>query len=231
MIMDFSIILENLDIYFSGALTTIILVAESLLLGLIFAVPVAFMRNSSLKILRLITWFYIYIFRGTPLLVQLFIIYYGLGQLESVKESFAWQFLKEPYWCALLAFTLNTTAYTAEIIRGAINLTPTGEIEAATALGMGRLMLIRRILLPSVFRRILPAYSNEVIFMLHGSAIAGIITLVDITGAAQIINSRYYNPFEAYFTAAIFYMLLTFILVFFFRKMERRWLVHLKPQS
>lgn len=229
--MDFSIILENLDIYFSGALTTIILVAESLLLGLIFAVPVAFMRNSSLKILRLITWFYIYIFRGTPLLVQLFIIYYGLGQLESVKESFAWQFLKEPYWCALLAFTLNTTAYTAEIIRGAINLTPTGEIEAATALGMGRLMLIRRILLPSVFRRILPAYSNEVIFMLHGSAIAGIITLVDITGAAQIINSRYYNPFEAYFTAAIFYMLLTFILVFFFRKMERRWLVHLKPQS
>lgn len=229
--MEFSIILENLDIYFLGALTTIKLVAGSLFLGLILAVPIAFMRNSTLKPLRFITWFYIYIFRGTPLLVQLFIIYYGLGQLESIRESFAWPFFKEAYWCALLAFTLNTTAYTSEIIRGAINLTPTGELEAATALGMRRFMLIRRILLPSVFRRILPAYSNEVIFMLHGSAISGIITLVDITGAAQIINSRYYNPFEAYLTAALFYMALTFVLVFIFRQMEKRWLIHLNPQS
>jgi arginine/ornithine transport system permease protein len=154
-----------------------------------------------------------------------------LGQLESIRESFAWPFFKEAYWCALLAFTLNTTAYTSEIIRGAINLTPTGELEAATALGMRRFMLIHRILLPSVFRRILPAYSNEVIFMLHGSAISGIITLVDITGAAQIINSRYYNPFEAYLTAALFYMVLTFVLVFIFRQMEKRWLIHLNPQS
>jgi len=228
--MDFTIILENIDLYLEGALTTIQLVSASLLLGFLLALPVAGMRSSSLKPVRLLAWLYIYIFRGTPMLVQLFVIYYGFGQLDAIRNSFAWPFFQEAYWCALLAFTLNTAAYTAEIIRGAIQLTPVGELEAAKALGMSHWKMVRRILLPSAFRRALPAYSNEVIFMLHGSAVAGIITLVDITGAARIINARYYNPFEAYITAALFYMALTFVLVWLFRQLENRWLAHLRPR-
>jgi len=131
----------------------------------------------------------------------------------------------------LIAFTLNTAAYTTEILRGAIKTTPQGEIEAAKACGMSQALMTRRIVLPSAFRRALPAYGNEVIFMLHGSAIVSAITLIDLTGAARIINSRYYSPYETFITVALFYMAITFSIIFLIKQVERRWFAHLRPRE
>nr|MBP8220194.1 ABC transporter permease [Aeromonadaceae bacterium] len=207
------------------------LVALSLFLGLLIAIPLGICRNSSNPLVRLPAWGYIYFFRGTPLLVQLFIIYYGAGQWGWLKESWAWNWFQEAWFCALLSFMLNTSAYTAEIIRGAIRTIPRGEIEAAQAFGMTPWQTMKGIVLPSALRRALPAYSNEVIFMLHGSAVAGIITVVDLTGAARIINARYYSPFEAFLTAGLLYMMLSLCLVWLFRRLELRWHVHLRPRT
>lgn len=228
--MSFSIIWQNLDIYLAGLQNTIILVSIALALGLLLAVPLAIMQNYGTNLVKLPIRAFVYFFRGTPLLVQMFIIYYGFGQLEPLKESILWPLFREAYFCALLAFTLNTGAYTTEILRGAIKATPYGEIEAAMAAGMSRLMMIRRIVLPSAFRRALPAYSNEIIFMLHGTSLASVITIIDITGAARIINSRFYSPYEAFLTAAALYMGLTFLIIFAIKKLERRWYAHLQAQ-
>ena len=229
--MDISIILENSGVYLEGLKNTIILVSISLVIGLFFAVPLAVLRNSKNQLVQAPVRAFIYFFRGTPLLVQMFIVYYGFGQFELIKSSFLWPAFKEAYFCALFAFTLNTCAYTTEIIRGAIKATPHGEIEAAMAAGMSRLLMFRRIILPSAFRRALPAYSNEVIFMLHGSSLASVITIIDITGAARIVNSRYYSPYEAFLTAAVLYLCLTFIIVFLVKRLENKWFAHLQPQD
>ncbi|MFH7587054.1 ABC transporter permease [Oceanimonas sp. AH20CE76] len=229
--MDFSIILNEWPVYWQGLYTTVWLVALALVLGLLLAVPMGILRNSNNWLLKGPAWAYIYFFRGTPLLVQLFLIYYGAGQWQWLKDSAAWEWFSQAWFCAVLAFTLNTGAYTAEIIRGAINTMPKGEIEAAHAFGMSRLATLRRIILPNSFRRALPAYSNEVIFMLHGSAVAGVITIVDLTGAARIVNSRYYSPFEAFLAAGLLYMCLTFLLVWGFRRLEQRWFRHLRPRK
>lgn len=229
--MDLSIILENSSIYIDGLKNTAILVSISLVIGLLLAVPLAVLRNSGSWLVQAPIRAFIYFFRGTPLLVQMFLVYYGFGQFELLRESFLWPAFREAYFCALFTFTLNTCAYTTEIIRGAIKATPHGEIEAAMAAGMSRLLMFRRIILPSAFRRALPAYSNEIIFMLHGSSLASVITIIDITGAARIINSRYYSPYEAFLTAALLYMSLTFIIVFFIKRLEIKWFAHLQPQS
>lgn len=229
--MDFSIILENIGIYLEGLRTTLLLVSTSLLLGLMIAIPLAVLRTSKNYLIQAPIRAFVYFFRGTPLLVQMYIIYFGFGQFDAIKTSFVWYFFKEAWFCALFAFTLNTAAYTTEIIRGSIEATPHGEVEAARAAGMSRLLMLRRIVLPSAFRRALPQYSNEIIFMLHGSSLASVITIVDITGAARIINSRFYSPYEAFLTAAAFYMTLTFITVFLLKKLEFRWFAHLRPQT
>ncbi len=227
--MDFSIIVSNIDFYLEGIKNTIILTSLSLVIGLVLAIPLAVMRTTGITLLDAPVRAFVYFFRGTPLLVQMYLIYYGFGQFEWMKASLLWPFFKEAYCCALFAFTLNTCAYTVEIIRGAIVATPEGEIEAAKACGMSRMLMLRRIILPSAFRRALPAYSNEMIFMLHGTALASVITIVDLTGAARIVNSRNYSPYEAFLTAAAFYMVLTFTIVFLVRKLEKRWHAHLLP--
>ncbi len=229
--MDFSIILENSNTYLEGLKNTAILVSISLVIGLLLAVPLAVLRNSGSWLVQAPIRAFIYFFRGTPLLVQMFLVYYGMGQFESLRESFLWPAFREAYFCALFTFTLNTCAYTTEIIRGAIKATPHGEIEAAIAAGMSRLLMFRRIILPSAFRRALPAYSNEIIFMLHGSSLASVITIIDITGAARIVNARYYSPYEAFLTAALLYMSLTFIIVFLIKRLEIKWFAHLQPQA
>ena len=228
--MNFSIIADNLGIYFLGLKNTLILVSVSLSIGLVFAVPLAVLRTSKNILISGPINAYTYFFRGTPLLVQMFLIYYGMGQFESVKNSFLWPFFREAYFCALFAFTLNTCAYTIEIIRGAIENTPHGEVEAAKAAGMSLYLRFTRIILPSAFRRALPTYGNEIIFMLHGSSLASVITIIDITGAARIINSRYYTPYEAFITAGAFYLTITFILVWLLKKLEFRWLAHLRRE-
>lgn len=225
--MDFSLIIDSLPIYFEGLWTTFWLVGLALIIGLMVAIPLAIARNSHNYLLMAPCWAYIYFFRGTPLLIQLYLIYYGMDQFFPVKDTL-WE---NAWFCALVAFVLNTSAYTAEIIRGAINGLPKGEVEAAKAYGMGRFMTYRRIILPSALRRALPAYSNEVIFMLHGSAVAGIVTILDLTGAARLVNSRYYAPFESFLTAGLFYMALTFLILWIFKNAEKKYLAYLKPLS
>jgi arginine/ornithine transport system permease protein len=221
---------ENLPLYFSGALATFELLVISLLLGLLIAVPLGVLRSLQNSWISRVIWLYTYVFRGTPMLVQLFLIYYGLAQFEAVRESFAWPWLSSAWFCACLSFVLNTGAYTTEIIAGSIRALPAGEIEAAKSLGMSRWVMFRRIVLPSALRRSLPAYSNEAIFMLHGTSLASIVTIMDLTGAARQVNSTYYIPFEAFITAAVFYFLMTLSLVALFHKAEARWLKPLMPR-
>lgn len=210
---------------------TIKLTVIASLLGLLFAVPLSILALSRNRFIALPIELFSYFFRGTPLLVQIYLIYFGLGQFEAVRNSgWLWDHvLTDAYKCALIAFTLNTCAYTIEIFKGALKQTPKGEIEAGIAFGMSKFTLFRRIIFPSGFRRALPAYSNEVIFMLHGTAQASVLTLIDILGWARRVYSITYSPFIPFLIAAIVYLLLTFILVAIFRYCEKRWLSHLKP--
>ena len=222
---------SNLPLYAAGVVVTLKLLAISLVVGLLAAIPLAVLRASPNVWLSRPVWLFTYVFRGTPLLVQLFLIYYGLAQFSWVRESVLWPWFSSAWFCCMFAFALNTCAYTTEIIAGAISSTHHGEVEAARAMGMSPVTLYRRIVLPSALRRALPAYSNEVIMMLHGTSLASIVTLMDITGAAREVNSRFYLPFEAFITAAGFYLGLTFILVGLFHLAEKRWLVHLAPRA
>ena len=226
--MDLEIIRESLGLYLQGLWTTVWMVAVAVVVGLCLAVPLAVARTSRNPLINWPVWAYTYFFRGTPLLIQLFLIYYGLGQFQFIQGSVLWPLLKEAWFCALLAFALNTAAYTTEILRGAIEVTPTGEVEAAKAAGMSPFLMLRRIILPSAFRRAVPAYGNEVIFMIHGSAVASVVTIVDLTGAARLVQSRYYAPYEAFITAGLFYLVLTFAVIWLFRALEHRLHAHLR---
>lgn len=229
--LDFKLITDSLPLYGSGVLVTFKLLFIALALGLALAIPLALLRVSRAPWLNGPAWLYTYVIRGTPMLVQLFLIYYGLAQFEAVRESVLWPYFSSATFCACLAFAINTSAYSAEILAGSLKATPYGEIEAARAVGMSRFTLYRRILLPSALRRALPQYSNEVIMMLHTTSLASIVTLIDITGAARTVSSRYYMPFEAFITAGLFYLCLTFILVRLFKLAEGRWLAHLAPRK
>ena len=229
--MNFGIVVQNWQLYAWGMWTTLWMVAVSLAIGLLLAVPVGIMRASRNLLINAPAWLYTYCFTGTPLLVQLFLIYYGLGQFAVVRDSSLWFLLRQAWFCALLTFVLNTAAYTAEILRGAIQNTPKGEIEAARACGMSPALMFRRIILPSAFRRALPAYGNEIVFMLHGSSVASIVTIIDITGAARLVQSRYYAPFEAFITAGALYLLMTWTITLGMRRLERAWFAHLRPRT
>jgi len=225
--MDFSVIAENLPLYGQGVLVTLALLVLSLGIGMLFALPLAALRSLPSPWAWRPVWLYTYVIRGTPLLAQLFLLYYGLAQFEGVRESALWPLLKSAWFCAVAAFAINTCAYTTEILHGAMRALPAGEVEAAKSLGMSRWVIFRRIVLPSAFRRALPAYGNEVVLMLHATSLASVVTLYDLTGAAGEINSRYYMPFEAFITAGVGYLLITFVLVALFRMAERRWLAPL----
>ncbi|HWH84971.1 MAG TPA: ABC transporter permease [Burkholderiaceae bacterium] len=228
--MNLAAIAESLPTYGAGLLTTLALLALALVFGALGALPLAVLRASDRPWLARPVALYTWLFRGTPLLVQLFLLYYGLAQFDAVRASVLWPWLSSAWFCAVLAFALNTCAYTTEIVAGAIRATPHGEVEAARAYGMRGVTLLRRIVLPSALRRSLPAYSNEAIMMLHGTSLASIVTLLDLTGAAREMNSRTYLPFEAFVTAALAYLALTFVLVALFRRAEARWLDYLQPR-
>lgn len=213
--------------YWDGLVMTVQLVFLALLIGLVLAVPLAIGRVSKKWWISTPIWCYTYVFRGTPLLIQLYIIYYGVTFIDGIQDSPFWFIFREAYVPLLIAFVLNTAAYTTEILRGAIKQTPHGEIEAAQAYGFTPWQVMRRIKLPSALRRALPAYSNEVIFMLHASSIASVVTIIDLTGAARDIFSRYYTPFTAFLFAAAIYLVMTFALVYLFKRLERRYLAHL----
>lgn len=230
--IDLFLIFENIDRFVLGAVVTVQLTVISLIIGGMLAVPLAIWRAERHPILNRPIMLFTYFFRGTPLLVQTYLIYFGLGQFEAVRESVLWDpILSQAWWCAIIAFSLNTAGYTTEFLRGAIEATPFGEIEAAKAAGMSRRTMLRRIILPSAFRRALPAYSNEVIFMLHGSVIASTITLHDLLGVGRWLNGRYYLAYEGFLTAAVFYILLVFLITRGFNLCEARWLRHLRPRG
>ena len=231
MIFDYNVVLDSLPLYFAGVLVTLKLLVIALVFGLALAVPLGLMRVSKQPVVNFPAWLYTYAIRGTPMLVQLYLLYYGMAQFEVVRESALWPYLSNATFCACLAFAINTSAYSAEILAGSLKATPYGEIEAAKAMGMSRAKLYRRILLPSALRRALPQYSNEVIMMLHTTSLASVVTLIDITGAAKTVNSQYYLSFEAYITAGVFYLLLTLILVRLFKLAERRYLAYLAPRK
>lgn len=217
--------------YWDGFVVTVQMVFLSLVIGALLSIPLALMRSSKNPWISKPVWVYTYIFRGTPLLIQLYIIYYGVTFIEGIQDSMFWPIVKEAFYPCLVAFVLNTAAYTTEILRGAIATTPKGEIEAAKAYGMSWFKMTHRIILPSAFRRALPAYGNEVIFMLHASAIASVVTIVDLTGAATDIYARYYAPFEAYTFVALIYLCITFSLIYLFKYLEKKMLAHLKARS
>ena len=224
---DWNVIINSMPKLLEGLIITVELMTISVLLGLFFGLILALLRVHHSLWVKTLPFLYIFFFRGTPLLVQLFLIYYGLSQFEFVTNSVLWDsVLKQPYWCAIIAFTLNTSAYVAEIIRGAIESIPDGELDAADAIGMAPLQKLTRITIPRAFGIMLPAYSNEVIFMLKGSSLAMTIALMDITGVAKTISARTYTVFEMYFAAGVLYLILSWIILFGFRLLEKRFNRH-----
>ena len=230
--LDFVLIADHIDKFFYGTLLTLEITLLSLVIGGVLSIPLAIARAYRHRYFNTPITGFNYFFRGTPLLVQTYLIYYGLAQFDFIRESFLWgPVLSKAWWCAIIAFSLNTAAYTAEFLRGAIENTPFGEIEAARACGMSRQKMMWRIILPSAFRRALPAYSNEVIFMLHSSVVLSTITLQDILGVGRWLNGRYYLAYEGFVTAMVFYMILVFFISRAFRIWERHWLAHLRPRE
>lgn len=230
--LDVALIAANFDRFLYGVWVTLNLTFLSLVLGGLLSIPMAIARASGHAVLNPLVQGYTYVFRGTPLLVQTYLIYYGVGQFEVIRQSFLWDpILSSAWWCALIAFTLNTAAYTTELLRGVIADTPKGEVEAAIATGHSYRSRMRRIILPSAFRRAIPAYSNEVIFMLHGSVIASTITLQDILGVGRWLNGRYYLAYEGFITAAVLYFLIVLCITWIFRSIERRYLRHLTRRA
>ena len=224
--MNWDTAIEMLPKLAEGAWLTLELLILSAIAGLLLAVPLALARVSKRWWVSAPPRAYIFCFRGTPLLVQLFLVYYGLGQFEAVRDSFAWTFLRDAYWCAVITFSLHTAAYISEILRGAIQAVPVGEIEAARAIGMRPRQVYARIILPRAFRMALPAYGNEIILMLKASALASTITLLDLTGMARTISAKNYMPVETFVTAGAFYLVITYALTHLIRFLEK----HLHPE-
>lgn len=210
--MNVDLMIESIPALLGGLVVTVQLVAAALVVGFAIALPTALARISRHALLRWVSLAYVFFFRGTPLLVQIFLIYYGLAQFEAVRESFLWPILRQPYWCALIAFSLNTGAYTAEVFRGGILAVPHNEIEAARAIGMSPATTFWRIVWPQALRQALPAYGNEIILLVKASSLASTVTLMDVTGVARSLSSETYMPIEIFATAAVIYLAVTYLL-------------------
>ena len=221
--MDLDFAIEHLPRLLKAAKLTIELTFLSLFFGIFVGVFFAILRTSNSKFLYYISYYYSYIFRGTPLLVQIFIIYFGLAQLEWIRESFLWVFLKEPYSCAILAFTLNTGAYSSEIFRSAFETINKGIVEAAEGLGINKINTFLKIKLPIAIRQSLPAYGNEMILMLKGTSLASTVTLLDLTGVAKHIISTTFRPVEVFIVAGSIYLLMTFVIHNFIKFLEKKY--------
>jgi octopine/nopaline transport system permease protein len=196
----------------AGVPLTLQLAAISIVCGAILALLFAMMRLSGISVLDWIARLYVFVFRGTPLLVQIFIIYYGLSQFSTIRYSFLWPVLREPYWCAIIALTLNNAAYASEIIRGGLLSVPNGQIEAAKACGMSRFTCFRRVVMPLAIRQALPGYGNEMISMIKATSLASIITLMEVTGIAAKLIAESYRVIEVFVIAGAIYLAINFVL-------------------
>ncbi|NTS32959.1 ABC transporter permease [Phyllobacterium sp. BT25] len=210
--MDWSFMIETFVSLVKAIPLTLQLAATAIFLGAFVALALALFRLSGVAVLDWFARTYVFVFRGTPLLVQIFLIYYGLSQFPAVRHTVLWPILREPYWCAVIALTLNTAAYASEIIRGGLLSVPQGQIEAARACGMPRLMIFRRIVMPLAIRQALPGYGNEMISMVKATSLASIITLMEVTGVAAKIISESYRAIEVFIVAGLIYLAINFML-------------------
>ena len=220
MLIDGQFLFATVADLLKGIPLTLELAFLSVLLGVVLAFLLALMQLSRKPWLDLPARFYSFVFRGSPLLVQIFIIYYGLGQFPAIRHSFLWPILREPFWCAILAMTLNTGAYGAVIIRGGLLSVSAGQVEAARACGMSPAVLYRRIVMPLALRQMLPAYSNEVILMLKDTSLGSIITLMEVTGVAAKLISASFRPVEVFVCAGAIYLALNFLITRLFAAWE-----------
>ena len=221
--MDLDLMINSFPKLLSATFVTLKLLSLSLIFGLILGLFFAILRLNKNRFLNRFSYFYSYIFRGTPLLVQIFIIYFGLGQIEFLRSSFLWIILKEPYWCAIIAFSLNTGAYTSEILRSAFETINKGFIEAGDSLGISKKIMFYKIQIPIAIRQSLPAYGNEIILMLKGTSLASTVTLMDLTGVAKYIISTTFKPIEVFIVAGGIYLFMTFIIHNFIRYLEKKY--------
>ncbi len=221
--MDFNLIINSFPKLLFASITTLKLLSLSLFIGLFIGLFFAILRIKNNIILGKIAYGYSYTFRGTPLLVQIFIIYYGFGQVEFIRESFLWAILKEPYWCAVIAFALNTGAYTSEILRSAFQTIKPGLIEAGKSLGVPNKLIFYKIQIPIAIRQSLPAYGNEIILMLKGTSLASTVTLMDLTGVAKYIISTTFKPIEVFIIAGSIYLFFTFIIHNVIKFLEKKY--------
>ena len=221
--MDFAIMASSFPKLLGAAVVTLKLLSLSLFFGIIIGLLFAILRLSKNSLVSKFAYGYSYVFRGTPLLVQIFIIYYGLGQIEYFRSTFLWVVFKEPYWCAIIAFALNTGAYTSEILRSAFQTIKPGIIEAGKSLGISNKIIFYKIQIPVAIRQSLPAYGNEIILMMKGTSLASTVTLMDITGVAKHIVSTTYKPLEIFITAGGIYLFMTFLIHNLIKYLEKKY--------
>ena len=220
--MDFELMINSFPKLLNATLITLKLLSASLFFGLFFGLLFAVLRMNKNPIINKFAYGYSYVFRGTPLLVQIFIIYFGLGQIEYLRSTIFWVILKEPYWCAIIAFTLNTGAYTSEILRSAFQTIKPGYIEAGKSLGISSKIIFYKIQIPIAIRQSLPAYGNEIILMLKGTSLASTVTLMDLTGVAKYIISTTFKPIEVFIVAGGIYLFMTFLVHTTIKYLERK---------
>ena len=220
--MDITIMAASLPKLLNAAVVTLKLLSLSLFFGLFIGLFFAILRLNKNPIINKFAYAYSYVFRGTPLLVQIFIIYYGLGQIEYFRSTFLWVIFKEPYWCAIIAFALNTGAYTSEILRSAFETIKPGIIEAGKSLGISNRIIFYKIQVPVAIKQSLPAYGNEIILMMKGTSLASTVTLMDITGVAKYIISTTFKPIEVFIVAGGIYLFMTLIIHNFIKYLEKK---------
>ncbi len=221
--MDFELMFNSFPKLLSAALITLKLLSVSLVVGLFIGLLFAILRLNKNFLINKFAYGYSYVFRGTPLLVQIFIIYFGLGQIEYLRSTFLWVVLKEPYWCAIIAFALNTGAYTSEILRSAFQTIKPGIIEAGKSLGVSSKVIFYKIQIPIAIRQSLPAYGNEMILMMKGTSLASTVTLMDLTGVAKYIISTTFKPIEVFIVAGGIYLFMTFVIHNMIKFLEKKY--------
>ena len=225
--MDLELIITSFPKLLSATVVTLKLLSASLFFGLFLGLFFAILRLNKNKLISGFAYGYSYLFRGTPLLVQIFLIYFGLGNLfgnnEYLKSTFLWVILKEPYWCAIIAFALNTGAYTSEILRSAFETIKPGIIEAGRSLGLNKMFIFTKIQIPIAIKQSLPAYGNEIILMLKGTSLASTVTLLDITGVAKFIISTTFRPIEVFIVAGSIYLFITFLVHNLIKYLEKKY--------
>ena len=221
--MDIELMINSFPKLLSAAVITLKLLSVSLIIGLFIGLLFAILRLNKNIFINKFAYGYSYIFRGTPLLVQIFIIYFGLGQIEYLRSTILWVILKEPYWCAIIAFALNTGAYTSEILRSAFQTIKPGIIEAGKSLGISNKIIFYKIQIPIAIRQSLPAYGNEIILMMKGTSLASTVTIMDLTGVAKYIISTTFKPIEVFIVAGGIYLFMTFIIHNVIKFLEKKY--------